>query len=452
MRSYIEHFAKSRKLSLTTLSEELGYSSSTTLFRLMDATVRKKSLQDFRQRMKEHFSLSAEDMEELNYIVDQKLEGEDFARQNQAIHRFVNCSIESSVPLSVTLSDGTLVGKTLEPFSQWKIILLNACHPAVIEFFKPMVDQGASLDHYLFSPLDMEQTRILLPVLFHKQYRLWYLSSPRGLNGLGAADFALISNGEKKGFMVIQNAGQATLYWQDCPWRPEVSLYYQAKTVTKKCTQLSDYPDFCQYCASLEEGNAVFMLKPDLQYSSISGDLFKRVMQEGPMADDPSFPTIIDTLKDIYNTRFNKTFSRHQHTWLVMKYSGMLHFAETGRLSDHFVGFAPFTCDERKTILRFVLDQMINNPFIHYHFLINDVSIPGIEVDLYEKKGLLIQNQATNYDLSDGCAEEILITSPSAMNQWKEYFIKKLVEEECWNKKKSCAIMEKLIEKCVDQG
>ena len=453
MREFLHRFADGRHLSLTLLSIQLGYSSPTSLFRLMNGHVRPKTLLDFRQRMETSFSLTPKEKDELYYAVDKTLEGDDFARQSQAIHHFVNATSPSVHSLKIFLPDGSSVSLLGLPgdTKNWHICLLNACYPSVISIFQPLVSQGAQLDHYLYQPLTVEQTMILLPILFHKHYSIQYLFKPAPLNGLNAADLALISNNQQKGFLIFHDVNHASLCWEPFPFEVNASLYRPAKTVTKQCSHLEDYPDFCRYCASLEEENAVYMIKPDLHYGSISGNLLKRVLLDHSKNKDPAFSQIVAELTDIFNVRFQKTFTRHQHTWLVMNYDAMLRFVRTGRLSDHFIGFSPFSIGERKEILVFILEQMRKNPYIHYHFLKNEKAAPAFEIDLYEKKGLLIQNQHTNYDLSNGVAEEIMIDSPAAIRQWKEYYLKTLVEKDCWNIQKSCEMMEKLIQRCTEQ-
>lgn len=454
MRDYLYRFAEARHLSLSALSIQLGYSSTTSLFRLMNGTVRPKTLLNFRQRMEKFYSLTPKEIDELNFAVDKTLEGEEFARQSRAVYHFVNGSAQSEKPLKIILPDGTAVSSLdiLGEAKNWHICLLNACYPSVISLFQPLVSHGAQLDHYLFQPLNIEQTMILLPILFQKQYFLWYLSHPEPLNGLKTADLALIRSNQKNGFLVFHDTCHASLFWEPFPYEIDSSLYRPAKTVTHQCTHLEDYPEFCRYCASLEEENAIYMIKPDLHYGSISGTLFKRALMDGSMNKDPTFPKVIGELTEIFNARFQKTFSSRRHTWLVMNYSSMLQFVRTGRLSDHFIGFSSFSTEERKEILCFILDQMRKNPYIHYHFLKNEKAAPAFEIDLYEKKGLLIQNQQTDYDLSDGIAEEIMIFSPAAIRQWKEYYLKTLVEKDCWDAQKSCEIMEKLIQKCAAQS
>ena len=97
-----------------------------------------------------------------------------------------------------------------------------------------------------------------------------------------------------------------------------------------------------------------------------------------------------------FNTVISIFFSRRQHVWLVMKYGAMLEFIQTGCLCDHFVGFSPFTPEERRTILANCLRQMQHNPYIHFSSLKKMMILkPDSELDLYEAHGLLLQNPHT---------------------------------------------------------
>ena len=450
MKDYIHQFAKSRGLTLTGLANALDYASPTSLFRLMHANVRKKSIQDFLQRMTCCLTLTDQERDALYFAVDSKLEGETYARQNRSVRHFMSVASLETPPLLLLQQDGTPPEAAFfaaDP-ARWRFTLVNACSPSVIQFFAPLVEQGAQMDHYFLHPLDMDLAKAAMPVLFHHHYRPWRLSNINPVNGLSAADLAIFTNGETSGYMIFTDSTHAVCFAGVFPWTPDQRLYQPTRKLTAPARFLSDYPDFCRYCASLEEDNDIYLLKPDVHYSCIPGDIFRRALLCGPLKDDPTVPAILDTLTDIFNDRHKHFFSRRQHVWLVMKYGAMLEFIQTGCLCDHFVGFSPFTPEERRTILANCLRQMQHNPYIHFFFLKNDDSVPDLELDLYEVHGLLLQNPHTTYNLSDGVAEEILIDSPVIMRQWRDYFMNTIIRERCLTAQESVGRMETLLELC----
>ena len=107
MKDYIHQFAKSRGLTLTGLANALDYASPTSLFRLMHANVRKKSIQDFLQRMTCCLTLTDQERDALFFAVDSKLEGETYARQNRSVRRFMSVASPETPPLLLLQPDGT---------------------------------------------------------------------------------------------------------------------------------------------------------------------------------------------------------------------------------------------------------------------------------------------------------------------------------------------------------
>ena len=171
MKDYIHQFAKSRGLTLTGLANALDYASPTSLFRLMHANVRKKSIQDFLQRMTCCLTLTDQERDALFFAVDSKLEGETYARQNRSVRRFMSVASPETPPLLLLQQDGTPLEKPVryqvfrkigengfaklgEPVAETRIVDDSARHgmsytyrvQALSEFGDDLVEGGTSAE------------------------------------------------------------------------------------------------------------------------------------------------------------------------------------------------------------------------------------------------------------------------------------------------------------------
>ena len=106
-----------------------------------------------------------------------------------------------------------------------------------------------------------------------------------------------------------------------------------------------------------------------------------------------------------------------------------------------------FTPEERLKILRSILDNLRKNNYLHYFFLRDEECMGSKEMDLYEGKGLLIQNASTDYRLV-GSHSEIMITHPAVGECFRDYFLLDLIPEKCYRESESMHIFASLVREC----
>lgn len=140
---------------------------------------------------------------------------------------------------------------------------------------------------------------------------------------------------------------------------------------------------------------------------------------------------------------------KKKHTWHVMKFSAMKRFMQTGRISDHMWAMRAFTPAERIEVLRELLDHCRDDHYRHLLLLKDNSLSDSMEFDLYEGYGLLFQNANTSYDLSNTHGEYVL-THPTLLHWFKEYFMKVIVRKKCYSEVQSMALLEKLLELPID--
>ena len=89
LQEYIREFMDCQGLSITALSEKLGYKSKTSLERILSGTSRKKSLDRFEEAMAQTFSLSRPELDALRQTKQVTLYGREEFRMNQEMWAFV---------------------------------------------------------------------------------------------------------------------------------------------------------------------------------------------------------------------------------------------------------------------------------------------------------------------------------------------------------------------------
>ena len=225
-----------------------------------------------------------------------------------------------------------------------------------------------------------------------------------------------------------------------------LNIYQLYRKKTSNDT-IDDYLAFMQECAKLDANHASYMLKADFSIGLVSGDLLRRPFEEGAIAQILGADGALDKLLQLFNDRCNNNFNKKKHTFCVLARSAIRRFIHTGKMSDHFWALRSFTPEERLKILHGILDNLRKNKYLHYFFLREEECIGSKEIDLYEGKGLLIQNASTDYRLV-GSHSEIMITHPAVMECFRDYFLLELIPTRCYRESDSMRIFASLVNEC----
>jgi len=214
---------------------------------------------------------------------------------------------------------------------------------------------------------------------------------------------------------------------------------------------VGNYPDYITYtdnCRQLEQGRAIYTVKPDVPLSFIQPDILVACARESfpPNAvPHEQMDSIIDALYAVHVQRFNNFFEKKKLTCIIFSRDHMEHFARTGRQSDHFFALRPYTPAERVQILENIRAQAEANPNFEVHFFREDVNPPLTEIGLYEGAGTLMTKPFTDYDLLDDHAEAI-ITQSAFCERYKAFFFEYLLVQCVMEKEETLRELDRLIE------
>ena len=214
----------------------------------------------------------------------------------------------------------------------------------------------------------------------------------------------------------------------------------------------SEGPDaFVEYTkqyASLEDNCTILSVKPDAHFNCIPAHLLEQAVIEGfeqsGMAAGPELIALIDSLKQVHQQRYRNMFSKRKPTHLVYSLEAMERFMRTGVLSDQFFIQRAYTVEERRNVLRVLLEAMRELPYFNIHLLKPGAPPLRYEISYYDGKGVLLMDAYTGYDLGSDHSEA-LITLPAFMEGFKRFFMDELLPHCVRSRSETIQALERLL-------
>ncbi len=220
------------------------------------------------------------------------------------------------------------------------------------------------------------------------------------------------------------------------------------KPMKSPTDDISAFAEYTSQFAKLESEGMILSVKPDVHFNLVPSDiLWQPIMdgfQESGLAVGEELTKLMEMLKTIQDTRVDNMYGKRRPTHLVYSLPAMEQFMRTGVQTDHFFLQRPYTLEERRRILRLMLQQMQENPFFNVHFLRPEIPELLSEVTFYEGKGVLLLDAFASYDLQT-THSEALITLPGFMQSFQKYFMGVLLNEKVLPRAESFAAMERLL-------
>ena len=206
--------------------------------------------------------------------------------------------------------------------------------------------------------------------------------------------------------------------------------------------------EYTSHYAELEENCAILSIKPDAHFNCIPVHLLEQAIVEGfeqsGEVAGPELLALIDGLRQIHAQRFDNMMNKHKITHLVYSLPMMERFMQTGVLSDHFFLQRAYTVEERREIIRVLLDTIRSRPWFNVHFLKEGIPPLCYEMTFYDGKGVLLMDAYTGYDLAADHSEA-LITLPAFMDSFKRYFTEELLKHYVMSRTQTIQELERLL-------
>lgn len=209
--------------------------------------------------------------------------------------------------------------------------------------------------------------------------------------------------------------------------------------------------DFVAYTESylhLEQDCMILSIKPDVHFNFVPSQLLYTAIEEGfrqsGMASGEGLAELLAALQAIHDQRFANITGKHRPTHFVYSLQAMERFMRTGVQSDHFFIQRAYTVEERRAIVRLLLEQMQNDPYFNVWFLRPELPEIRAEMTFYEGKGVLLMDAYTSYDLHDDHSEAV-VPMPEFMQSFQRFFMDVLLGQLVLSRAESMAALERLL-------
>ncbi len=252
---------------------------------------------------------------------------------------------------------------------------------------------------------------------------------------------------DKGCFVALKQRGSGSISQLDRIMAEDMQRMRPLKT-DKRGAQ-ADYVAYTEECLKLEQNRAIYTIKRDVPLSYVQLDILTQCVMEGfaaaGIAQGDALAPLLERLQRVHHQRFENYFMKKKPTYTVFDSEAMERFARTGRQTDHFFAFRPYTPQERVRILTHLRDQTAENPNFHVCFFKPEYEAPPMEIALFEGMGVLMAKPDTNYNL-DGDHTETIITQESFCACYKNYFMQDLLVRQVMDEQATAAELERLIE------
>ncbi len=453
LRDLIGEWQRREGLTLSALSQRLGYGSKTSLQRVMNGQARASSALQLELRLREHIPMSLEETTRLHREIGLLRFGEADWQVFEAIwvllsaHRLTDRG-EVSIRVVNTGETTTLTEHYAEAEGLEAYVLGCVIPPYALPLDELVAKPGAVVYHALACENERDIINGVADVLHlvpNGSYHLRMLSAAheptRGnmmvceysLRGQPMEDLLMMHADGTADLLTRPGKGQLLKLvgvYSDS-YRPFKQPLQQVLTPDGYLSYLADF-------AALEHNRAIWSIRTSVGASLIPGELMIRASEDRLPAE------LLARAKPIAVQRTQNTYARRQPVCIAFKKNAVERFLETGRCFGHFSFMRPFTAEERAEILGVILQNMRANPYFHVYFLRNDNAVRDLGITAYADRGLVLlpaEGEAQPLErYYDG-----RLPSPAISRLFGEFFTRELLPTACFTEHESCLMMESLL-------
>ena len=450
IKSFTQRFAKEHELTISALAESLGYKSKTSLDRLMNANSRENSVRKFEEAMLASFELTTQERERLHRAVRIACEGEEQYQISEKVRALLLTKTPPHrQPVTVRCAD---TGESLSFAARYRhartlhATIWNCCQiPTLFSSLRCLMqEKPLRITHYL-TESDTQLSAVsalesLVPVLYRPEYEGFIVAQTNSCPPSNRPDLLFMQWADEQGhfhgdIVFFQSPAAGRLLEVDLPTFDRLQSlfvtpppYTPVKKTYPECRSFEDYIQYSDDIAALECDHSVWKIKPDLCVDLIPPHILEAAIIRGPAGPkDELFFSTLRLLRQVYDRRYQNTFSKKKHCFTLLKKQAMQRFVETGRTTDHFWAMDSFTREERAEILASLLEQQQHNPYVHLLFFRDDDAIRDMEVICYGDEGVMILETDTDYRLEQ--QTDVMLTHPDIIKLYRDFFTKSLVKE-----------------------
>lgn len=466
---YVRRLQSARGITLQDISRMLGYSSQTSLTRIMQETASRASLLKFADRLRscERLALTRAERNQLDDLIElHDIGGEDFETMLKLRQILRGEPADEGRAFSLIRRDGSattflahFAGKRIR-----RMLLLNSERAPIFQDLALLLEGGSfELEHLQYvkngAMHTVQSLHAAMPIIYSPRYvgrTFSYddegIDRPRGLmtSDILFCEYETAEGRPAKDMIVFDSlcTGQQQTVSSGID---DVMRFLPDRRLMRDmrmCIAGADLLQYNAFCAELERDHAVCRIKPDLALEQIPLDILERAVADcAPAELQQEMRPLVAAMRERQRNIMEKDAPQYH----IFKRGAMLRFARTGRLSDHLWCCRAFTVEERVSILRYLRDTLMALPGFNLYFLKDDAALREDEIILYEDRGLSIIKAGTDYDMSARHAE-ILITQPEMLKVFKRFFMESTLRYRVESAEDSAAEIDRLISLCTAES
>ncbi len=471
-----------KKISASALTVAMGFSSKTSVARVLHGEASVAYQADFLSRLIETDALQAteEETSRLREALEVSSSGVERYLRNKAIAHLVAPGKQAGRQASISefcdsgftklWSLEELYDQLLRDADQVQVWMTGWGHTSLMCQLKEAIQQlnpsQISITHYLCCQgrSFIEALASIMPVIYLKCYQPLALSN----NNISSDAYPTlrvsrallrVKKGDEECYVELRALEDGNCEMVRFRERSMFAYLMRAlerhkasfkpiKTVFDLHGDPWDYLRYTEFYLHLESGHPAYILRYDVPIMFIHPDILVNPTKEGFQASSffsgANLDEMVTRFYGIQLLRWKAVFASDRPTHVVFSWKGMLRFARSGKASDQFFGIRPYNVTERLTILVQLRKQMIENPNFHLYFTPADSDMIRDEISYYEGMGLFLCKGDTDYRLDTEHAEA-LITQPDFCDTFKSYFIDKLTKTHVVPPSKALQMMDDLI-------
>jgi len=217
---------------------------------------------------------------------------------------------------------------------------------------------------------------------------------------------------------------------------------HKLRKTYEKQSPLNTVVNICNLTAILRKDTDRYLIAHGLHYSMIPYEIMINMMVESDYFGMKEDSAIIQRLKHFLYQRVHDYYNIDTMKVNFFTKRGLLDFVKNRVLAEHFVSLRPFTAEEVKAILEFILQQLQEKDYFKIYLLKNDYSIGNIQFSYYENKALWMFDASSGYDDS---YFEVFIDSIPLMGVYDDFVKNGLVRNHTWPETESIDFLKYLI-------
>lgn len=322
-------------------------------------------------------------------------------------------------------------------------------------------DLNINMKHYISISGSGHNTptiiNLVLPILFDNRYHLYKLESnyPDVSNSHGLAGnliSLLVKRGEEsfEYFFIIKD--HSSVYELPNPHSSNLFAFLSSilsassKPPTKITEHLTDettYEELLMRIFSLELNRVTYYLSPDICYMQIPVPIGLKAFNECDHFPPEVRTKLVDSAMSLHSQRHHNFYHKHKHNFSIISLNGCRSFLETGRSTDHFIGFRSFTIPERLEIFKLMIERARENSFYHQFVLKEHSFFSKYICVCYDQIGLLLCPYNTSYQIGNN-TNMVILKTPELATLFADYYCDCLLTEQCYSREESIALLTDL--------